>query len=666
VTVPVCSRAPQQPPSVVLITIDTLRADRVGGPFTPTLNSIAASGTTFGAARATAPLTLPSHTTIMSGLLPPEHGVRQNGEVLPASRVPLLARVFRDAGYRTAAFVAAYVLNRRFGLAEGFEHYDDRIPRDPNAPTRLESERPAHDVAAALRTWLTNVDRSKPLFLWVHLYDPHAPYEAPPEFLKKASGRAYDAEVLFVDAQVASMLDEVANRIGRDFITVVAGDHGEGLGEHGESTHGMLAYDSTLRVPFLLSGPGIEKGRRIATPASLRDLAPTLLARAGLPAPSDMTGVDLLGTRKPSDVYAETVYPQTAGWSPLRVLVDERWKLIASSAPELYDTSQDPAERRDVASANPSVASAMLARADQIFRPAKAPASGGQTADAAERLRALGYVAAAPSAPVRSDAANPRDRIDLWNGFEKALSLMAARRAADALPELRALVKQAPDARVFHSTLAQALKDTGRTREAFTILRSLVSRWPDDATIFHDLAVAAREVGDAREAIRAEQAALALSPTDANAHNGLGLLHADAGRHADAAAAFDRATALDPGNASFWTNLGNARRALGDVAAADRAYRTALELSPDYADAANGRGVILVQQGRAGEAVPFFERAVTADPALYEAQLNLGIALQESGDRTRAAEQYRRVLSAAPAGSHEKRAASELLAALQR
>jgi superkiller protein 3 len=222
-----------------------------------------------------------------------------------------------------------------------------------------------------------------------------------------------------------------------------------------------------------------------------------------------------------------------------------------------------------------------------------------------------------------------------------------------------------PDARVFQSTLAQALKETGRLREALAIYRQLVVRWPGDAALFHDLAVSARELGYKQEALRAEQAALTVDPNDANAQNGLGLLHADAGRTSEAASAFEKATQLDPNNASFWTNLGNARRAGGDLTTAERSYRRALDLNSRYADAANGLGVILVQQRRAPEAITLFEQAIASDPQMYEARLNLGIAYQESGDRQRAAAQYRHLIATAPPGSKEKRAARELLAALR-
>ena len=245
--------APIQKPNVLLITVDTLRADRVGRGLTPALDELAARGTRFTAARSTAPLTLPSHASIMTGTLPPENGVRVNGAAL-ATR-PTLARSFKDAGYQTGAFVGAYVLDRRFGLSGGFDTYDDRVQRDPSGAARLEAERRGDIVVDAALKWLGGRSGT-PFFAWVHLYDPHAPYNPPQEFLAKAGGKPYDGEVAFADAQVGRLVDFLrsSGQIDRT-IVVVTGDHGEGLGDHGEETHGMLAYDSTLRVPLILVLP---------------------------------------------------------------------------------------------------------------------------------------------------------------------------------------------------------------------------------------------------------------------------------------------------------------------------------------------------------------------------------------------------------------------------
>jgi tetratricopeptide (TPR) repeat protein len=363
------------------------------------------------------------------------------------------------------------------------------------------------------------------------------------------------------------------------------------------------------------------------------------------------------------EAYAETQYPRTAGWHDLAALAFDRWKLVLSSEAELYDVSADPAETRNLASQKPALVEGARKRLlDLRAGKVQAPAV---SADAADRLRALGYVSGA-AAPADDAAPNPAKQIAAWNTFERELSRLSDGDARGAMPGLAALARANPDASVFQATFARALKDTGRAAQAVDIYRRLVARWPGDAAMYHDLAVAAAAAGMPGEAERAEQAALALQPSNATASNGLGLLLIERGRTAEALVAFQRAVTEDPGNATFWTNLGNARRDAGDVPQAEEAYRRALDADPRSADAANGLGVLLVQGKRAAEAIPWFERALAGSPRFVEARLNLGIAYQESGNREKASEAYRRVLADASAGSKEHHAASQLLAALAR
>ncbi len=652
--------------SVVLITIDTLRADRLGRGLTPALDALAADGgARFTHARTAVPLTLPSHTTIMTGTLPPVHGVHDNGLTFEPGP-PTLASVLRGAGYHTGAFVGAYVLNHIFGLDDGFDVYDDRVHRDPDRGAALEAERRGGEVVDAALDWLRRLPAG-PFFLWVHLYDPHAPYDPPPEFLARAGGNAYDGEVAYADAQVGRLLAALRDRgVFDDTVIAVAGDHGEGLGEHGEQAHGILAYDSTLRVPLILHGPGVVAGT-FDDNVSLAALAGALVALNGVAAPAGMSaGLHLL-SHEPEEVYAETEYPRVAGWHALTVLAADRWKLILSSESELYDVAADPGEQHNLAAARRATVEAMTGRARELSE-AKGPrADPEMSPEAAERLRALGYVGGGAQPVADAGAApNPARHIAAWTSFEEALADVNAGRAAAALPRLKALAAAHPAARVFLSTYARALKDTGSARAAVKVYREAVARWPADPSLYHDLAVAARTAGDPREALRAEQAALAIDGTNAAALNGLGLLRAESGDAAGAADAFERAAAEDPSNASFWTNLGNARRDLGDLDRAEEAYRRALQIDTSFADANNGLGVVLVQRKRPDDAIEFLEQAVASDPHLYEAQLNLGIAYQESGDRGRAADTYQHVLDTAPASAtKERKAAATLLAGLR-
>jgi tetratricopeptide (TPR) repeat protein len=688
-----CSREPAAAPprpNVVLVTIDTLRADRLTPAVMPAADRLAARGARFVNARTTVPLTLPAHTSILTGLVPPAHGVRTNGADRLADRHPTIGVLVKNAGYRTAAFVGAFVLDRRFGLARGFDTYDDQIPRDPAASERLEAERPGSVVVDRALAWLDGY-AAHPFLVWIHLYDPHAPYNPPPDFLARAqalissshspaTNRArYDAEVMYADAQLARIVEWLtAHGMLERTLIVVGGDHGEGLGDHRERTHGMLLYDSTLRVPLVIAGPGVTAGVH-GEAVSLVDLAPTILRAAGVTPPPEMSGRNLLVPKevrlKPdTESYAETEYPRAAGWSPLQALTDGRWKMVRGTAfTEVYDLERDPAEEHDLAAAQSGVIRGMSARLDAI-RAAAEPGAGARpvSAETAERLRALGYVASSGRPESATIAANPSAAIDTWNSFEEALDLLNAGRP-EALALLRRLAAAQPDAPVIQSTFARALKDAGQPSAALDVYRRAARKWTTDSTILHDLAVAAREAagtpGTNRralmdEAARAERAALTLDPDAPLAHNGLGLLAIDANDPAAATREFERAAALDPNNSTYHVNLGNARRASGDRAGAGRAYQQALTIDPRNVDALNGAGVLLVEANRAAEAAPLFERAVAASPDFAEGQLNLGIALQQSGQTARAADAYRRVLATPGDHPHEKTAAAKLLASL--
>jgi tetratricopeptide (TPR) repeat protein len=533
--------------------------------------------------------------------------------------------------------------------------------------------------------------------VWVHLYDPHAPYNPPKDFLPPGRS-AYDGEIAYADSQLARLLEALkTGGLIEHTMIVVAGDHGEGLGDHGEQTHGMLLYDSTLRVPLVIVDP--SRGLRpsvIDGAVSLAEIAPTILRAAGVAVPETMTGRDLVrlkpdttettgrdsetgglssgSVRLQPDLYSETAYPLVGGWSPLRALTDGRWKVIrAAGGSEVYDVKNDPREEHDVAAAQPAVAAAMSARADAIHATAGASNTRAISPETQERLRSLGYVASSAQPVSAAGAPNPAARIAEWNAFEGALAALAVH-APEALPALRRLATGNPDAPVIQTTYARALKEAGQLDAALAAYRKAAQRWPTDATLLHDLAVTARDAaGAARgsnakalhdEAVRADQAALALDPDSAAALNGVGLLAIDTGAAADAVKAFERATALDSNNASYWANLGNARRAAGDRAGAEQAYRRALEADARTADAANGLGVLLVEANRAAEAASWFERAIAASPDLVEARLNLGIALQQSGQTARAADEYRRVLASRGNHPREKDAATKLLAGL--
>jgi choline-sulfatase len=657
--------------NVVLVTIDTLRADRVGPALTPSIEALAHRGIRFTNARSSVPLTLPAHASIMTGLLPPGDGVRLNGGQRLRKDTPTLGRVLQSAGYHTGAFVGAYVLDSRFGLDQGFDVYDDEIPKGESATGSLEAERRGDVVAARAIAWLRSLpDDGRPFFLWMHLYDPHAPYTPPAEWLARADGQAYDGEVAFADAQLGALLMALpATGHRKRTLIVVVGDHGESLGEHGEATHGMLLYEAALRVPLVFAAAGLPAAAR-DEPVSLVDVLPTVAGLLGLAVPGPLDGRDLLAAGADTGsraVYAETNYPEAAGCSPLRALVDRRWKYIGGPArPELYDLARDPEERTDVAPEHPAIVDAMAPRAAGIAARAAAGVDSAPSAEVAERLRALGYVASTPSPrpPGSAPAPSPVTMVREWSRFQDALRDLHRGEVDRATATLATLVRERPDARVFQATYARALSDARHPAEALAAYRAALRRWPRDTMLLHGLAVAARKAGRADEAMKAELAVLAIDPRDASAHNGVGLLAAGAGLFPQARVAFERAVALDPSAVSYWVNLGNARLGGGDAASAEAAYREALRLDGTSLDAANGLALLLVNTGRAAAAIPLLERVLAASPGFYEAWLNLGKALQATGDDARAADACRHVLAAPPRHPAPRRAAAELLASL--
>jgi arylsulfatase A-like enzyme len=404
-------------PSILLVTIDTLRADRVGAygdaqARTPHLDALARSGLAFDRAYSPAPLTLPSHTTILTGLLPPAHGVRGNGAFALGPGPPTLAEALRARGLRTAAFVGGFPLSRRFGLDRGFEHYDDRMEKAPGLHFEF-AERRASEVVSAARTWLAAA--TGPVFVWVHLFDPHAPYDPPPAF---AGPDPYRGEIAAADAALGDLMAAWDARKGPSYVAVTS-DHGEAFGEHGEESHSLFVYDATLHVPLVLRGHGLPAGRRQATPVGLADLAATLLARVGGAGPS-LPGRDLTATPLPAvPLYAETLAPRLDfGWSDLRAWRDSRFKLVRAPRPELYDVDADPGETRDLARSDPRRTAAMdAALGEALAAMGERESVRRPDSEAAERLRALGY-AQGPGGT--GSGADPKDRVEVALAIARA------------------------------------------------------------------------------------------------------------------------------------------------------------------------------------------------------------------------------------------------------
>lgn len=629
-----CARPEVRHPNVLLITLDTFRADRITAA-TPNLLRLAGSGIWFKQADSAAPLTLPSHATILSGLLPPHHGLRNNGVgSFPSSR-ETLATIFSRDGYRTAAFVSSFVLDRRFGLARGFETYDDAIARDPNdTATTFEAERRGSETVDRALAWLNRGD-ARPWFAWVHLYDAHAPYAPPPPF-----PQTYDGEVAYVDAQVGRLLAAIE---GQKTLIVVVGDHGEALGEHGELTHGLLIYESTLHVPLIVTGPKVA-AREVQVAVSAADVAPTIVALAGLPL-LHTDGRDISGGLKPASTYAESEYAKSFGWTGLTAMRSGNTKLIRGVTSEMFDLSRDPRESSNIINDQRRLYSEISRRLDEIGRSSIAPNGGVVDEETRSKLASLGYVAPGVSRPNERD---PREVAPLFRRFEEATWAINSGQLRDGTATLETLVHEDPANPVFRSSLARAYRQSGDRERAIALYRQAVALSPADPDAWYNLAAALQEGGHTGEGGIAIREAIRRDTRRPEAHNVLGIAYAAEGNLKAAEEEFRTSLRLDPRNARAYNNLGNILRDMNRFDEAREAFRRSSGLAPSYADPLNGLGVLDVQQDRPGQAIASFDAALRITPNYYEAQLNRGIALKMAGDSEAATAQFRHLLAVLP------------------
>ena len=572
--------------SVLLVTLDTTRADHLGcygdkKAATPAIDALAASGARFEQALAPAPLTFPSHATILSGRVPRRHGVRDNALFRLRPDVPVLAESFKRAGHKTAAFVGAAVLDGSLGLSRGFDVYDDEIGKA--AALGEEPERRGDRTTDRAVAYLGRVDG--PFFVWVHLYDPHLPYAPPEPYASRFSGRPYDGEIAFVDAQVKRLVAAARAR-SSTLVVALAGDHGESLGEHGEDTHGVFLYQATQRVPLVISGSGVAAGRIVRETVGLVDVAPTIAELAGIPALAGADGTSLVaslsgkGAPPRRDVEMESFFPLFSyGWAPLRALVRGGLKFVDAPRSELYDLSKDQAETKNMRLARRHEALELSrALAARVEGDAPTPeAMDPALAEHAARIASLGYVGG--SAAVDSaEVIDPKDGIGWIGDLHAGRNALAAKRPADGIAPLSRLVARNPQNLPALMTLASCFQQAGRLDEAIGVHRRALALYPNSAVTWKNLggALAAQKKKD--EARAAFEKALALAPEDADALHELSRLAFERSDFAAAERYLARELAVRPA-AAVARALGDLRsKKLGDAAGAKEAYRRAREL----------------------------------------------------------------------------------------
>lgn len=644
--------APSHPPlasgslrgwNVLLVTIDTLRADRVGAygsslGLTPTLDRLAAEGVRFAEAYAHVPLTLPSHATILTGAYPFANGVRDNGTFRLDPAKPTLARGLKAAGFRTGAFVGAFVLDARYGLNAGFDTYDDRMTTTGAALEVV--QRRAEEVLAPAAEWILHDPRDSrdlrdarvPWFTWVHLYDPHEPYEPPDPYRSRYASDPYAGEIAYVDAALGTFLDRLrgANALTRTLI-VVAADHGEALGDHGERTHGLFGYTGTLQVPLIVwTGDGTAPAV-VSQTARLVDVAPTILDLLGVDRPIGSDGrslrMDLTGRTQLPDVpsYFEALNANlTRGWAPLRGVISRRLKLIDLPIPELYDLGADPNESRNLYAAERDRARPLEAILDR-FGAAQPSATAAVDPDAAARLRSLGYIVGTTvRPPARYTAADdPKRLVHLNAALDDAMAMWSRGDAAGATATLRRVIAERPDMTIAYDRLAFVLRATGQTAAAVDLLDRAARAGRSDPVLLRSLGSLLRDSGNLPRSALVLEALLRQDPSDLQTADALGQTYAQMHRTADAETMFRKVIDGSPNAATTWNNLGSLYLSENRNANAVEALSRAVSIDPALAAAHNGLGVAYARDGHVEKAVSEWREALRIRPEYEEARANL-------------------------------------------
>lgn len=632
------SQVPDTPSStpkrnVLLITLDTIRADYLGcyggkkAP-TPVLDGIAASGSLFEHATVQVPLTTPSHASILTGTYPQVHGIRDVGGFILNRDVPTLASQLQGHGYRTGAFVSAAVLHERYGLNRGFATYNDDmkgLEEEEKLPGVVAEVR-GHVIVERVVEWLGQVKNGEPFLIWAHFYDPHFPYDPPAPFHSDYKNDPYAGEVAYLDQVIGNLFTVLRERgLLEELLVIVVGDHGESLGEHGEQTHGVFLYESTMRVPLIVRGPGILSGKRVTQQVRSIDLAPTVLDYLGMEIPIEMQGLSLVPLlteeqRLRTHVsYMETFYPKTQmRWSELKGIRTDRWKFILAPNPELYDLEADPSESENVLQRFPAEADRLQKQMWEIDgAPDSAKTIQAQPLDdeTYRALMTLGYVSAGPSREIKADlsGSDPKDRVDILKGLDEATDLMNEGRFDQAVPILRKIVKIDSNNPLIYQNLGICLQESGRFQEALAIYQSAIDNQAETDRTYAELGEVQIRLGRMQVGIESLR----------------------------------KSSEINPRNLDNFSNLANAYLQIGELDEAHKAVQAILTQNARHANALNMQGMIRIQQRKPDLARQSFEKAIAADPELVEPYMNLGLLAQLAGNRSEAIRHFEAFLTRA-------------------
>jgi len=661
-------------PNVVLITLDTTRADHLGcygdpDARTPATDALARRGVLFAQAATPAPLTLPAHSSIMTGLYPTYHGVRLNGSTALGQGQTTLAEALSREGYQTGAFVGAFVLDGRWGLNQGFGVYDDQFDLSKFKHLDLAAvQRPGDQVMDAALRWLEG-RKAGPFFAWVHLYDAHSPYQPPEpllsEFRRRGPAALYDGEIAFADQQVGRCVSWL-QKAGLDqrTILVVAGDHGEALGSHGEGTHGYFVYDYALHVPLVVATPFDElRGVRIDAQVSLVDVFPTVLALAGIDSTARVHGRSLLPlmlrpkAREEVYAYSESMSPRLQfGWSALHSLRSPRYKLIQAPRPELYDLVTDPGEATNVFDQHRALARRMAAELERLMaetsRDAPAPEAANLDTETVERLAALGYVGAPPGAGKAAGSpealADPKDKLAVFTAVQRAGELMAQDEHGPAAEALESALREEPAIPQALLMLGTCYSELGRKKEAKAQFDRVLKDDPRSVQGLIGLANILLAEGQTEDVVTLCKRTLSLDDRNTQAYTLLGDVYIGRREPSKALPYLEKAVEIQP---KLTQNRLNLAACLIDVKQLPRAQAVLEEIArahPRFPGAQFNLGVLYEEQGRLQEAREAYAAEVESHPESFKARFNLGKVLSRLGDWAGSIAQMREVTRIAP------------------
>jgi arylsulfatase A-like enzyme/Tfp pilus assembly protein PilF len=678
-----CSTTPEPPATaptprhLIIVTIDTLRADRLGAygsttvP-TPNFDRLAREGVRALDATTHVPITRPSHATLFTARYPAEHGVRDNISLPLAKEVPTLAETLHAQGFATAAFVSTFVLSSPSGLDRGFDHYDDafEVPQGDEEAVFLSTvQRRGDETLTKVEQWLdarSPETRAKRTAMWVHLYDPHDPYEPPEPFASRFADRLYDGEVAWTDTLLGRLRASLeARQLWDDALVIVTADHGEALGEHDETGHGFFAYETTLKIPFVLRGPGVPANGTLDGTVRLVDVAPTVLDLLGLPAlPGTHTGTSIAShladgaSPLARTTYAESLTPLVHyQWSDLRVLRDGAWKYILAPRPELYDLASDPGETRDLSASNTATARKLRAALEGLLRAEReravdpAASVSALSADTLQKLGALGYVSPGAAKGSVAQGADPKDKIQefrtLSTLMRDGLTLLHQKRFAESERRFSELRRVGADSFQLHFYLASALVGLGRSREAEQSFARAIAALPSFTQAHVGLVDVRMARKDFRGALATVQQGQQDAPNEPILFDREGQIWQQLGDIAKALAAYRRVAELAPKDALVRWRMGELLLNQGPPDQALEQFRAATALDPETADYWNSLGMALGGNGRHDDAAAAFRQAVSRAPTNARYAYNLGLVLMRAG-RPEAREWFERTLAIEP------------------